>query len=934
MANRDTDLKKSLENKLEADQSVLILEMHNGITGLPIFNVDEKIRAEIFNRVEAIAYASFISHYGAGVTRLLDYSERNITEAFNKFLLAPNANPSLKALSTDSKIKHCLIQMICHAEFMFSYLKKGDTARKYEFMRKLRKEILFLQKELGDKASELLNVMMAANNFLSIVPLAVSDIQLHDRELKPFIEGELFARHAAYRVGENPGQYKTLEIFNAESKKVQESFSIQEICVMKEDGKGGKERDKVLMGAIYTRKEPFKENEVPTINITWMGTKSEQTARADAEKSAGQSSFLCGVDQIIKQILLAIHAEYLRSGKPVQVVINGHSLGGALTGLTLHTLQRVLALNIAASLANEDKTKQEIITSEAAFHIGDGIVHHSDLSTIRFDPKEIADIRIGTYNSTGISNPVMNHSNKLGIILLKHGCGHEGYFGMVMGDAVQMTGEGAPLSSHEIVQAGAKLHLMMADPHSRQGFAATSLGMMGSVPYGAGIAAAAGAGPIGISITAAGFAAGFVAATTVSKVKLHCLKHFEDGIYPEHAFALYASHNVNGEINKEHCNKILSHILDKSQFNILGARFLSNLMDTTGAEKRAVLLRESERFAKELVAALGATDSKTALDNIHASAGPGPYAAVGTPDKVLSPDITEQTKFLALFNLLHKEMVTKPLGFEARIAEVLISGLLPIIVKDAKGKTIIDYAFENQLFPMIITILSNIPYVGVDANLTPILLGMIIKNEKIDNLLHRNAITSCLGDNINVILEEMFNSLAKTNKEQAALQVLTIAKKCFPTLNDKGKNICQQAILNLIQNSPDASIVEIMTKLLEGFGDNKDEKERQELLGLSLRGDQSPLVQAVEKGKSATVAMLLKLGGEQDYVSALQKADENSRYNVGLGLWSYVPLSMQYTKPVIKPEIYQVLTQKCIEMGLMSARPPKDTAPRGQGGKS
>lgn len=210
---------------------------------------------------------------------------------------------------------------------------------------------------------------------------------------------------------------------------------------------------------------PVNPNANQNIYINWTGTHSLGTVLADLETAPGEESYRNEEMQILSQINEIVANFKNKTDKKANIVLSGHSLGGALSQLNFHTLQRAIATNSyeANMQSGDDFHVEPWIKAEQQYRTAmNTTVPHvkKDMPlNVRshLDGHSIESLSLGVWNSAGILEAVETSSNQLAKIVADRGVQQRAYFGTVGGDMVQTTGQGNVLSNVESADAEVSL---------------------------------------------------------------------------------------------------------------------------------------------------------------------------------------------------------------------------------------------------------------------------------------------------------------------------------------------------------------------------------------------------------------------------------------------------------------------------------------------
>jgi len=97
-----------------------------------------------------------------------------------------------------------------------------------------------------------------------------------------------------------------------------------------------------LVGEILCPVDPKQSDQ---IIVNWTGTHNGGTLLADLERAPGEDSYRAAEIELLNQINTQVAAHTAQTQQPVNLLITGHSLGGALAQLNFHSLQRATAMH-------------------------------------------------------------------------------------------------------------------------------------------------------------------------------------------------------------------------------------------------------------------------------------------------------------------------------------------------------------------------------------------------------------------------------------------------------------------------------------------------------------------------------------------------------------------------------------------------------------
>lgn len=554
-------------------------------------------------------------------------------------------NEILKNALADKIIKPVLLDLMLYGKYILQYRKAGNNhENELYYINQFKSKLAFLIDKMPE-VKQLIHVLSERDDFLRILPLAYHEIIANDAILSEFRASEIVGHNAAYAVARN-SNIKDLIIVDKQGA-ILEKYSLNQIKVMK-----NKSRDLALKGLILIP-DDNKAEEIPTVYITWAGTHSTESRNADLERAPGEESYRCGEDQIVSQIINCIKS----LNRPVKLVICGHSLGGSLSQLSFHSLQRILALNI-----KDEETHTRVLELEEAFcnDLSRLSPHQRDLSKIKINPNLIREMSVDIWNSAGVLQPVIRHSNELCSILVNNHIPQVGNIGVVYGDVVHSFGQGCILNDVPI--NGAKIKLLKIQPVAA-GSLLAALGIPTAFPAGLSLF-----GVNAIGLLASFFCLGVILVKVVSeKSYAHRKHHFKNGTRPEDAYIVYKSHFPNDVPNEAHCKIIYKELSTRSyEFFDTGIQFISDS------------LMQEERFQSELQKAFESSQNDKILN-------------------FLISHINNSADELRIINLI----------IEKHISNI-------INIPDKNGKTLLHHALQFGKFNIAAALLE---VEGIDVNL-------------------------------------------------------------------------------------------------------------------------------------------------------------------------------------------------------------------------
>lgn len=555
-------------------------------------------------------------------------------------------NEWLKKILEDKETKIIIFDMLLYGKYILKASPSSigeELSLKYIAQFKEKSQLLF---EKIKNIPEFIKAIKETGGYFRILLLVYTEILAHDKLLHEFRAAEFVGHNVAYQVAKNEDKFNQLRITD-KSGKLLEEYTIREIRIIK-NGK----RDKALKGIILIS-SCIKEESFPTLYISWAGTHGSASMSADFERNPGEESYRLGEDQILKQVISVIE----EIGKPIKIVICGHSLGGALSQLLFHSLQRVLAAQL-----KEEAEKIQTLEEKFQTELYKLSPHQQDLSEIKLDPTMIKEMSADVWNSAGVLLPIVDHSNELSHILVKAGIQQYANFGFVDGDVLQSTGQGSILS--KVHENGAKIKILKVESGITKTFMA-ALGASTVIPAGLGIAGSS--NPIGWVASLICLGAMYAQAFTNTK-EAHTKHHFKTSVRPQQGYTIFSSHKGDGSINSEECKRIQEQLTIKS----------ASLVDN-GIHLISQAYMQDDRYKSELSKAILADKKK-----YHKTAEKT-FAFMVT--RIKSRDVYDE-----------KRMINT-------CKENLIDDVLTM--QDNQGKTLLHHAIENEKYNFAMALLEN-----------------------------------------------------------------------------------------------------------------------------------------------------------------------------------------------------------------------------------
>jgi len=599
--------------------------------------------------------------------RKLDYLDNVLTEDALKNL---GLNERVNALLTSKgEARDALLKLMLYGNYVFTYEYDIKTANMYAELFKSNFAIL-RNKMTEEDAQSLLKSFSESGNYLAIIPLAYQEILTHDQVLEPFRTAEVFGHFLPYEVAADPENIKKEFVVKhvVKEKNVSENktsteilsierYAITEIKVMKTvNGQLTPIRDEGLMGSILIP-DNLATAEVPTLYVCWKGTDSEATAKLDLEVYPGSESYRRGERQILAQIKLAIQScqLLLSKGKKLNIVVAGHSLGGALSQLCFNSIQRTLA----RELATDTELKKHVLGLDNAFVQDEAKLseeYQQDISDITLGKDAIAGMTLAVANSAGVSQPVQDFSNVLAGILADNGITQSASYFTASGDPVPLSGQGILSNVPDNKAKVGILHI------NYQGLSAlsTAVSLLG---VGPAAMIFLGTGMAGAAVAVVGTLASFLKVVKDSTVS-HTQSHFQNRDRSEEDYSLYFSHHINGSVDAIGAAKIKELLSSQSLLANWALRFLSywNSHELRMDAKKVLKAKHLYNLVNEVNANVNISD-----------------------------------KAQAVLELLMNELNTKTDGYQERIFCFLIANPSTDFVSmfNATGNSLLSHAINN-----------------------------------------------------------------------------------------------------------------------------------------------------------------------------------------------------------------------------------------------
>lgn len=489
---------------------------------------------------------------------ILAATRKIASEYARTFFQESELQKSLAVITSDNLVKRNTMELVCSAQAFFSALSAGnDSSSRIVITNQMLNSFEALYQTLGqekfDQYIEKLYSLETKSSHLRIIPLIFSELHNQLVILKRFMISEMIGHGVAYRIAQNETRIKKLRLSDSVTGSSKE-FSVREIIVALRDEHGDIIRDKSLMASVLTPVYEGNIPDVPTIYIAWTGTYNQSTLSADFQRNAGEESYRHAEKEIMNQVIQALTIFKSYCNKPFRITISGHSLGGALSQLLLHSLQRML-------VATVNSKKNDIAVAEATFmrELYESVPHYQHslpkkdegLLSKGLRVSDIKEISLEIWNPTGVLQAVETHTNFLAECLSKHAnVLHSSYIGNVGGDAIQLTGQGTALSDVENNRVHA--YILKVEPETVRATVATA-GVVGSAFFGALVFSTFfPINPVLGGVLGLALASGAVAKKSIDA---HTMKHFTmdfasiRGVF-NIPYRLFTSHLLDGTLNQ------------------------------------------------------------------------------------------------------------------------------------------------------------------------------------------------------------------------------------------------------------------------------------------------------------------------------------------------------------------------------------------------
>lgn len=584
----------------------------------------------------------------------------------------------------DNKLQPPLLDMLYQAKYIFVTKDLKDRDAYIDAFKKSFK--LFAEAVGADQAHEFFNTCLLEENICKLLPLASSIIKTHSTQIEDFNLSEIIAHRIAYAIGKNPGLVNKVVINNQQNQPLY-AFTVEEIRIIKNNG----QRELGLMGAFLTPDPIDNSAPVSTLRMVWAGTHSPESAKLNSEITPGEETYRRNEDQVLTYILAKMQAIYRQNKRPIRFIVSGHSLGGALSQLTLHSLQRILV----ADLKNQEAGKQwEIDFQKKLITETAGVEHQRSLAGLKLATEFVSEMALEAWNSPGVLESVADHSNKMSPALVDNGIVLRAKYGMVHGDAVQTSG--LKMVLNDVKNNKAIIILLKIQPNSSLNLKTKSLASVSALSVGKTLGAAVIGGPIGATATAV--TVGGATYASISKITLdaHRMHHFMESNRPLYPYVLLTSRNLDGSINisENGCDVICTELNFKSLIVDAGTRAVNYL---AMPEARAETLKEKDD-----------TLFNTAFKQLE----------------------EKKSSAHEIMTLLVAEMKSNKPHKNERILKIIDDKRFPLYSTDQAGKTLLHHAIELDCTYLVKQLLhrdANVNHRDDEGN-TPLMVCMLSKS--------------------------------------------------------------------------------------------------------------------------------------------------------------------------------------------------------------
>ena len=191
----------------------------------------------------------------------------------------------------------------------------------------------------------------------------------------------------------------------------------------------------------------------PVVYITFVGAHSKETFLAAWQPSPGEETFRHHEEAVfLKHMNSVVELLKQRTQQKIDIVLIGHSLGGAYAQLGFHALQ-------CAVMTHQCERADD--SERVVFPLGQA---YSRASIQSLSADNIASLTLGVWNAGGVIKPVADSSLLLAQSLAKLGVHQRAYYGLVEGDTLQTLGQGMILCGVEPPYAA--LHVLKINRRS------------------------------------------------------------------------------------------------------------------------------------------------------------------------------------------------------------------------------------------------------------------------------------------------------------------------------------------------------------------------------------------------------------------------------------------------------------------------------------